>query len=193
MADGQLKLSRRALLGAVCAAPVLSVVEGPALAAANRTFQAGENAPWRDFSVTFGAPPSSRQGPHRSTTSMGPRRPGSPGGPLGAPSPRDPGLRRDDGAPVPSPAEGRWEKALARYRAAEAALAAAEKGPEEVYNRLGARHHSALARLLTTPAPDVGALALKLDLSLYDRTVEFTADAAAMKALKLDAHRLSHA
>jgi hypothetical protein len=33
MADGQLKLSRRALLGVACAAPVLSVVEGPVLSA----------------------------------------------------------------------------------------------------------------------------------------------------------------
>lgn len=95
--------------------------------------------------------------------------------------------------PVPSAVEGRWQRALARYRAAEAALAAAEKGPEEVYNRLGGRHHQALARLLATPAPDVAALALKLDLSLYDRVVEFTADAAAMKAIKRDAHRLSRA
>jgi hypothetical protein len=144
MADGQLKLSRRALLGAVCAAPVLAAPS-----------------------------PSSR------------RRPGSPGDPLGAPPPRDPGLRRDD--------EVRWQKALARLRAAQAALAAAEKGPETLYNRLGARHHSALARLLTTPAPDIAALAAKLDLALYDRAVEFTADAAAMKAIKRDAHRLAAA
>jgi hypothetical protein len=34
MVDGQLKLSRRALLGVACAAPVLSAIEGPALAAA---------------------------------------------------------------------------------------------------------------------------------------------------------------
>jgi len=176
MADGQLKLSRRALLGAVCAAPGLGL--------ANLTFQAAETAPQRDFSVTFAAaarPPSSR------------RRSGSPRDPLGAPSPRDPGLRRDDEVPVPSPVEGKWNRALARYSAAEATLTAAEKGPEEVYNRLGARHHSALARLLTTPAPDIGALATKLDLALYDRAVEFTADAAAMKAIKRDAHRLARA
>lgn len=94
------------------------------------------------------------------------------------------------GAP-PSFAVTNWERALARYRRAEAALTAAEKGPEEEYNRLGARHHGALARLLTTPAPDIAALATKLDLALYDRAVEFTADAAAMKAIKQDARRLA--
>jgi hypothetical protein len=119
-----------------------------------------------------GAPPASSR-----------RRPGSPGDPLGAPSPQDPGLRRDD--------EVRWRKALARFRAAEAALAAAEKGPEEVYDRLGARCHAAHLRLLRTPAPDVAALAIKLDLALYDRAVEFTGDAAALKAIKRDARRLA--
>jgi len=161
MADGQLKLSRRALLGAVCAAPVVSVVEGPVVAAS--------------------LSPSSR------------RRPGSPGDPLGALPEGDPGLRRDDDV-AQSFVVTKWDRALARYRQADAALSAAARTPDEdAYNRLDDRHDRALARLLATPAPDVAALALKLDLTLYDRFVEFTADAAAMKAIKRDAHRLSQA
>jgi len=104
----------------------------------------------------------------------------------------------------------RWEKALARYRRAEACLersrkaclersrkaalsAAAGTTDQALHDRVDDRHDRALARLLATPAPDVSALALKLDLTLYDRFVEFTADAAAMKAIKRDAHRLSRA
>ena len=53
------------------------------------------------------------------------------------------------------------------------------------------RHDDALHSLLRTPAPDVAALALKLDLALDERTLEYFGDLAGMQALKEDARRLS--
>jgi hypothetical protein len=86
----------------------------------------------------------------------------------------------------------RWDRALARFQRAEAALAAAAQTEDEaLYDRLGARHDIALRRLLRTPAPHLAALALKLDLALDERSLEFAGDAAAMKALKDDARRLA--
>ena len=137
MAAGQHKLSRRALLGAVCAAPAVAVLPAEAGSAGRR----------------------SRSG-----------------------APRGPGLRRDD---------GRWEKALAGFAAAEAALAAAAGEPDEVYDPIGTRHEVALQRLLRTPAPDVAALVRKLELALDERSGEFFGDEAAMKAIKRDARRLA--
>jgi hypothetical protein len=85
-----------------------------------------------------------------------------------------------------------WDRALKKYQKAEAALAAAAHTEDEaLYDRLGTRHEAALQRLLLTPAPSAAALALKLDLALYDAAVEFVADLAAMQAIKQDAHRLS--
>jgi len=90
--------------------------------------------------------------------------------------------------------QARWHRALARYRRAEAAFAAATSVPDEaLYDRLGERCDRALTRLLHTPAPDVAALALKLDLTLYERFGEFLGDSAAMRALKRDARRLAAA
>ena len=83
-----------------------------------------------------------------------------------------------------------WDRALARFAAAEAAIAAAAGAPDHIYDPIGARHHAALRRLLRTPAPDLAALARKLDLALDERTVEFDGDLVAMKTLKEDAMRL---
>jgi hypothetical protein len=146
MADGQHKLSRRALLGAVCAAPLLSPVI--------------------------------------------PAQAGTPARPAPSPSPWDPGLRRDD-EPAPSSAVLKWDRALARFEKAEAAIAVAAGAPDHVYDPIGARHHAALRRLLRTPAPTLAALARKLDLALDERTVEFDGDAHAMITLKQDARRLA--
>src|SRR5688500_6189431 len=137
MAAGQHKLSRRALLGAVCAAPAVAVIQAEAGISVGR----------------------SRSG-----------------------SRRGPGFRRDD---------GRWEKALAGFAAAESAVAAAAGASEEVYDPIGMRHEAALRRLLRTPAPDVAALAKKLELALDERSGEFFGDEAAMKAIKRDARRLA--
>ena len=84
MADGQHKLSRRALLGAVCA-PV---------------------------TVAFPA--------------VIPAEAGTSGRPAPCPSPWDPGLRRDDD----SFAVTIWDRALARFRIAQAALDDAAHEPD---------------------------------------------------------------
>jgi hypothetical protein len=60
-----------------------------------------------------------------------------------------------------------------------------------LYDRLGDRHDAARSRLLRSPAPDVAALAVKLDLALDERTLEFFGDRAAMQAIKRDVRRLS--
>jgi hypothetical protein len=72
-----------------------------------------------------------------------------------------------------------------------ALTAAAHTQDEAQYDRLGTRHEAALQRLLLTPAPTIAALALKLDVALYERAEEFLGGAPAMRALKQDAHRLS--
>jgi hypothetical protein len=96
-------------------------------------------------------------------------------------------VRHDESRPVTN-----WDRALARFQAADAALAAVAHTPdEELYDRLGARHDIALRRLLRTPAPDLPALAVKIDLALDDRAAEFVGDSADLKALKRDARRLA--
>ena len=151
-----LEVSRRTLLGAVCASPLLSpVIPG--------------GTPSKYY---FDGNPQA----------------GTPTRPAPSPSPWDPGLRRDDEQPS---AVLKWHRALARFEAAEAAIAAVAGAPDHVYDPVGARHHSALARLLRTPAPDLAALARKLDLALDERTGEFDGDSRAMKVLKQDARRLA--
>ena len=86
----------------------------------------------------------------------------------------------------------RWHLALTAYQKAKAALAAAAHTEDEaLYDRLGERHDRALQRLLFTPAPTIAALALKLDLALYEPALEFIGDEAALRSFKQDAHRLS--
>jgi hypothetical protein len=88
--------------------------------------------------------------------------------------------------------EATWKRALTRYRRADAALAAVAGSEDEaLYDRVGERHEDALQSLLRTPAPDVAALALKLDLALDERSLEYFGDLAGMQLLKADARRLS--
>jgi hypothetical protein len=85
-----------------------------------------------------------------------------------------------------------WGRTLAHYRTCDAALAAAaHTDDQDLYDRLGERRDDALQSLLHTPAPDVAALAIKLDLALDERTLEYFGDLAGMKAIKEDARRLS--
>ena len=146
MAAGQHKLSRRALLGAVCAAPL---VRHPGLDPGSMN-AAGPQA--------------------RAAVSM------------------DSGFRRNGEFAADA---SKWMRALAGFAAAEAALAAAAGASDEVYDPIGVRHEAALQRLLRTPAPDVAALARKLELALDERSGEFFGDEAAMSAIKRDARRLA--
>ncbi len=137
MAGADLNLSRRALLGAACAAPVLGAVEVSALAAA--------------------ATPAP---PHQC---------------------------------APNSTVTKWNRALARFRRAEAELAVADGADEDRFGRLASRCDAAMCRLLRTPAPDVGALAVKLKLTVRHHVWELADREACLAALLSDAHRLAEA
>jgi hypothetical protein len=101
----------------------------------------------------------------------------------------------------------RWHRALARFRRAEAALAAfrveeallpawVRDGPhgerlEARYAALDGVRIAALRFLLKTPAPDRASLAFKIDL-LFDEDVPSLPGAAlCLAAVRADAHRLA--
>jgi hypothetical protein len=166
MADAQLKLSRRALLGAACAAPVLSALEGPVLGLSEGDFLGLERAaPWRDLRVTFGAAASPSVRSERSRVL------------------------------VPSGAEAlhhQWTRALARFRRAEATLAALEGHPDEnAFGRAHDRFNAALRRLLAHPAPDLAALATKLEIADAAELADLTYAPPSLAALAGDARRLA--
>ncbi len=144
MAVAQLNLSRRALLGAAFAAPVLGAVEGAVLSALPAAPAGGEGQ---------GAPPQAAD-PSRTVTL--------------------------------------WNRAKARFQAADTALAALAHTPDEdLYDRAGTRHDRALVRLLRTPAPHTAALADKIDLLIAHQAWEFRAADACLAALSGDARRLA--
>jgi hypothetical protein len=61
----------------------------------------------------------------------------------------------------------RWDRALARFRAAEAGLAAvAHTEDDALYDRLLGRFNRALRALVCAPAPDLRAFSAKPVLSL---------------------------
>jgi hypothetical protein len=111
--------------------------------------------------------------------------------------------------PVPAAAAaGRWTRALAAYRQAEARLAAFRRAEsllppaarafpaceplEERFNDLECPRLAALRRLLRGPAPDLAALALKIELTIDDQAWELTGGERCLTALKDDARRLAH-
>jgi hypothetical protein len=137
MVDGQHKLSRRALLGAVCASPALSVIPAEA---------------------------------------------GTSGRPAPSPSPWGPGFRRDD----------EWEKALARFQQAQTILDAAKSEPDQdAYDALLDTHSDALRTLLALPAPDLPALAAKLDVITAHQAWENSGSEDCLETLRQDARRLA--
>jgi hypothetical protein len=96
-----------------------------------------------------------------------------------------------DAARRERPAE-RWQAALARFRKAEAAiLAAASSDDEDLYDRLGERFERSLRALLRTAAPDVAALAAKLDLAFAHEVATLSGGDACLEAIRRDAHRLA--
>jgi hypothetical protein len=147
MADGQHKLSRRALLGAACAAPLLrhSGLDPESISFVS----AGRKEQWI------------------------------------------PGRARNDAGVDPRPVT-RWDRALARLRHAEAALtAAAGIDDDNLYDRLLGRLNKAMKRLLTLPAPNLPALADKLDLLVQHQAWELTFAEPALAAMRQDARRLA--
>jgi hypothetical protein len=139
MADGQLKLSRRALLGVVCAGPGLGGVEG--------LLRAGRGGvPWDNLCVTFGAADPSAA-PHTLRFEPSLSRAAS----------------RDREAEALRTA---WARALALFNRADATVTALEgTRDDDAFNRAADAHDRALERLLLAPAPTVAALAEKLRLA----------------------------
>lgn len=86
----------------------------------------------------------------------------------------------------------KWQKALTRFRRAQAVIDAAVHEPDQRrYDALLDTFSRALRRLLRTPAPDLPALSVKLDLAIDQAAWESTGGDACMAALKRDARRLA--
>jgi hypothetical protein len=102
-------------------------------------------------------------------------------------------VRHDDGgADGLSFAVAEWDRALARFRRAEAAVLALEGGPDEdAFGRAQDRFNLLLRRLLAFPAPDVAALAVKLEAAVAAELADLTYAPPALAALAADARRLS--
>jgi hypothetical protein len=85
-----------------------------------------------------------------------------------------------------------WQNAFTHYRRAEAAVAALEGTPDDdAFNHAADALDRALERLLLAPAPDLPALAAKLDLAIAHEAWALRAGPACMAALAADARRLS--
>jgi hypothetical protein len=98
-------------------------------------------------------------------------------------------------------AEEKWQRALARLEAAEAEVRAVarltaggtaeeEEALQEVYDdRLGA-HSAALVRLMKVRAPDLPALALKIELAIDEEVGSLRGGELCLAMLKRDLRRL---
>ena len=179
MADGQHKLSRRALLGASLAPLILSLSKDER----RRTMAVGQHKLSRRalLGAVCAAPVLSPVIPAQA---------GTPARPAPSPSPWDPGLRRDD-EPC---AVTIWDRALARFQSAQATLdAAAHEPDQDAYDALLDAHTEALSTLLALPAPDLAALAAKLDVIVAHLAWELTGSEDCLEILRQDARRLAPA
>jgi len=99
---------------------------------------------------------------------------------------------RHDGLPDQVRHDEKWVSALDRFREADSRLAAAAHGEDErLYDRLGARHDSAVKALLRTPAPTLVALAFKLDLLISEQAWEMTGGELCLGSLRRDVYRFA--
>jgi hypothetical protein len=99
---------------------------------------------------------------------------------------------RGSGIPDQVRNDENWVKAVAGLRRAEAAVNAAAGEPDEDrYGDLLVVFDHALKKLLRTPAPDLQALSLKIDLAVDHEVAELTGAEACMAALKRDTRRLA--
>ena len=88
----------------------------------------------------------------------------------------------------------KWDRALSRFRAAEAGLGAvAHTEDDALYDRLLGRFNRALRALVRAPAPDLRAFSVKLDLAVDHEVATLTGGEECMAALKRDARRLARA
>jgi hypothetical protein len=168
MIVADLNVSRRALLGAACVAPVLGVVDLTVPGA----------APFRHAGLDPGSTFFS------SAAVQGRGAPDQVRGDAEAAA----GAARQERRFV------RWQAALARFRKAEAAiLAASSSDDEDLYDRLGERFERTLRALLRTAAPDLTALAAKLDLAFAHDVSTLSGGEGCLAAVRRDAHRLARA
>ena len=98
-------------------------------------------------------------------------------------------------------AEEKWQRALARLEAAEAEVRAVERATaggtaeeeealEPIYMALLGEHKAALLRLMKVRAPDLPALALKIELAIDEEVGTITGGELCLTALKRDVRRL---
>jgi hypothetical protein len=106
-----------------------------------------------------------------------------------------------------APSRARWTRTLAAYRRAEARVAAfkaqeallpperrkwpAVKPLEDRFGDLDSRRLTVLRRLFQLTAPDIAALALKLELAVADQAWELEGCEECLVAMADDARRLS--
>lgn len=97
--------------------------------------------------------------------------------------------------------EEKWLRALARLEAAEAEVRAVERATaggtaeeeealEQVYMARLGEHKAALLRLMKVRAPDLPALALKIELAIDREVGSLTGGELCLAALKRDVRRL---
>lgn len=97
--------------------------------------------------------------------------------------------------------EEKWKRALARLQAAETEVRAVarltaggtaeeEEALQEVYDARLGEHSVALLRLMKVRAPDLPALALKIELAIDEEVGTLTGGEACLAALKRDVRRL---
>jgi len=83
--------------------------------------------------------------------------------------------------------DGGWERAAAGYARAVLGLErVAHTEDDDLYDRALGRHNAALSRLLRAAAPDLGAVAEKLELIVRHSVFELSFGEAALEALRRD-------
>jgi hypothetical protein len=97
--------------------------------------------------------------------------------------------------------DGKWERALAGLHSAEAEMRAVERATaggtaeeeealEEVYDARLGDHIAALLRVMKVRAPDLPALAVKIELAIDQEVGTLSGGALCLAALKRDVRRL---
>ena len=97
--------------------------------------------------------------------------------------------------------DGAWRRALARLRTVEAEVRAVERATaggtaeeeealQEVYDARLGDHSEALRRLMKVRAPNLQALALKIEMAIDEEVGSLTGGEACLAALKRDVKRL---
>jgi len=147
MAVREHRVSRRVLLGAACAFPLVQAAPRP-VEAARRAAPAALNG------LQTRPSPSSRQPQSFAVT--------------------------------------KWDRALNSFRRAQQCVESAVHEPDQDrYDTLLDTFTATLRRLLRTPAPNLPALSLKIDLAVDQAAWELTRGEACLAALKRDARRLA--